>query len=153
VSVCVCLSLCRFFTLGCRPRVLNLVLATTTVLIWYCMVLFDIYINCLIFGISSRHFVPVLAVGKYYCSAWRCKKVENPWRQYPGLLQRPKRTNGFALRGFLQLLGAPTPGIAPVRLFPLGLWPLRFASYWGTDNRSCSPPPQFSLPNLAFARF
>jgi hypothetical protein len=35
-----------------------------------------------------------------------------------------------------------------VRLFPLGLSPLRFASYCGTDNRSCSPPPNYLSPTL-----
>jgi hypothetical protein len=39
-----------------RPRVISQVCASITSLFWYRIVLFNMFINCLIFGTSSRHF-------------------------------------------------------------------------------------------------
>jgi hypothetical protein len=54
---------------------------SSTVLVSYRTMFFDIFTNCGRVNCSSRHCMPVLAGKKrnYYSSSRRCKKVENPW--------------------------------------------------------------------------
>jgi hypothetical protein len=68
-------------------------------------------------------------------------------RHPPGLPQGAKRTQRFALRGFL-LLRASTPGFAAAEFFPLRLCSFRLASVWGFAHWACSPvalPPPSGL--------
>jgi hypothetical protein len=142
----------------CRPAVLNMVLASTTVLSSYRTVLFQIFINPII---SSRHFMPVLAGEKenYYSARWWKLKFENlcfrlnslgiTWRS-SGLCWHCNDYSGWVKPGDLKMTAvcyiASCVLVEVDRRFR-GAYCLH---HQGPDDGLCSPPwePEISPEDL-----